>query len=205
MSRRKLPLESPHWWPITEALAHHSQRTSSDKFAGQDFNKVLKAKHGLRVLVRRADDHRELLAPSAWDDFHIVVWTYGGPPRSRFSVFSRTLGTAPRGCRFYVWEPDYKKFFGDRTDPMKQPAQALEVPVKRGRKPVHDLTALTVIAFALAERRKQGEPKKTEADVVRELRDWCKDRGKKVPGVSTLYEVVGIAFRIRAEWALPKK
>jgi hypothetical protein len=197
MSRRKLPLESSDWWPIAEALAHRAQRTGADKFAGRDFNEAVKADPPLRVLVRRADSHREVLAISAWDDFHIVVWAYGGPPQSRFSVFSRTLGTAPRACRFYVWEPDYKKIFGERTEPMKQPAQAREVPVKRGRKAVHDRADLQSAALGLAILRKQGAPEKTPTNVVDELRKWCKRNKRKVPVDSTLYDIVAAAFRIK--------
>ena len=70
MSRRKLPLESPHWWPIEKAFEHRSQQTGSDKLAGQDLNQALKAGR-LRVRLRRADGHREVLAPSAWDDFYV--------------------------------------------------------------------------------------------------------------------------------------
>jgi hypothetical protein len=106
---------------------------------------------------------------------------------------------------FYVWGPDCKRFLGAVVGPVELKPQAQEVPVKRGRKPVYDREALTVIAFALAERKNRGDPEKPQKKVVGELREWLKGRGKKVPVVSTLYEVVSKAFHVRAEWVLPKK
>lgn len=196
-SRKQLPPESSNWWPITDALDHRSQRRCSDTLAAQDFHQSLREAGGLRALEQRADGHREQLPVEAWEDLYFVVWPYGGPPRSRMAVSSRKLGSAPRGCRFYVWRPDYKIIFGDETEPLTPPPQAQEVPVKRGRKPIHDRAELLAVALGLALLRKQGAPQKTITDVVGELREWCTRNKKKVPGDSTLYDIASAAFRIK--------
>ena len=59
---------------------------------------------------------------------------------------------------------------------------------------------LTVIAFALFEHRKQGEPEKTQAKVAGELRVWCKEQKEKVPGNTTLNDIVSVAFGVRKKW-----
>jgi hypothetical protein len=198
MSRRKPPLESPHWWPIEQALEQRSQQIGSDKLASQDFNQVLKASR-LRAMVRRADGSRELLGPSAWDDFYCSVLIRLRPALQSggMAVFSRKLGKRPPMQWFFVWKPDYKKIFGDETETTKPPAQVQEVPIKRGKKPVHDRANLQAVALVLAVRKKHGAPEKTPKDVVDELREWCDRNERKVPADSTLYEIVAAAFRLK--------
>src|SRR5262249_39283891 len=106
VSLRKLPLESSHWWPIADALEHRRQRTGADKLAEEDFNRALKAGN-LRAQVRHANGSRELLAPSGWDEFRVVVWISlrGHPPRLGVS---NKLGKEPRDQWFFVWLPDYE-------------------------------------------------------------------------------------------------
>jgi hypothetical protein len=79
------------------------------------------------------------------------------------------------------------------------------VAVKRGRKEVYDRAALTAIAYALFEHRMQGmqgKVEKTQAQVARELRAWCEEQMEKVkvPGNTTLNEIVSGAFRGREKW-----
>ena len=213
MKKRLLPLDDPRWVPLTEAHAELCKPAGSCTFAARDLTKKLREGQ-IRSMLRR---YRT--APA--------IWGHGPPPPERTllsEVYWRDheldwrdrliIVPSPRrggnvnfvgNCKFYVWGPDYKKNLGPVATPAELKLQAQEASAKRGRKPVHDRTALTVIAFALAERRKQGEPEKTQKKVVGELREWLKGRGKKAPGDSTLYEIVSKAFRVRAEWVLPKK
>jgi hypothetical protein len=197
MSPRKLPVESAHWWPITDALDHRSQRRCSDKLAAQDVHLALRKPGRLRALVQHEDGRREPLPAAAWEDLYFVVWPSGGPPRSRMAVFSRKLGSAPRGCRYFVWLPDYEKIFGPVTASTEPHTQPQEEPVKRGKKPVHDRADLQSAALGLALQRKHGAPEKKQTDVVGELREWCKRNKRKVPVDSTLYDIVAAAFRIK--------
>ena len=43
-------------------------------------------------------------------------------------------------------------------------------------------------------------PEKTQAEVARELRTWCKEQKEKVPGNTTLNEIVSAAFHVRKKW-----
>jgi len=114
VSKRKLPLESPNWWPIREALEHRCQQTGSDTLAAQDFNQKLRADR-LRALVRRKDGRRELLPAAAWDNFYVGMWTFDlrDPPGPKWEVFSHShKGDPPPGHWFFVWKPDYERIFG---------------------------------------------------------------------------------------------
>ena len=104
------------------------------------------------------------------------------------------------GYVFYAWKPDWKKIWGADAASTEARPPAQEVPVERGRKKVYEHAALTAIAFALFEHRKQGEPEKIQAQVARELRIWCKEQKEKVPGNTTLNEIVSVAFQVRKKW-----
>ena len=104
---------------------------------------------------------------------------------------------------FYAWKPDCKKLWAADAASAEARPPAQEVTVKRGRKRVYDHAELTVIAFALFEHRKQGTQgmlEKTRAEVVRKLRAWCKEQREKVPGDTTLNEIVSAAFQARKKW-----
>ena len=104
------------------------------------------------------------------------------------------------GYVFYAWKPDWRKIWAADVASTKARPPVQEVSVERGRKKVYDRPALTVIAFALFEHRKQGEPEKTQAAVARELRTWCKEQKEKVPGNTTLNEIASAAFHVRKKW-----
>jgi hypothetical protein len=203
MSRRKLPLESPNWWPIEKALEHRSEGTGSDRLACQDFNKALKA-GPLRALVRRADGYRELLSASAWDDFYVGVWVRAAPSRRSLQDFfqpggmavsSHQLGKRPPGHWFYVWLPDYKNIFGDPHAKSLSFAQMQEVPEKRGRKFEHPWPE---IGFELvrraAKKGKTAENKSTNSWAL-ELTKWCEDHYQKAPVDSDLREFIDDVLR----------
>jgi len=188
VTRRKLPLESPHWWPITQAIEHRRQRTSADKLTALDFTQALKAGR-LRALVRYADGHREWLPTSAWDDLYVGGW----PPK--LAVFSRKLGSQPPGQFFFVWLPDYENIFGDRHAISSSPAQTQEVPEKRGRKASHPWLE---IGFELISRvRKKGgvAGNKSTNEWAEEIAQWCEDHYQKAPVYSDLREFVDDVFR----------
>jgi hypothetical protein len=204
MTKRKLPLESPNWWPIADALEHRSQQTGSNKLATLDFNQALKDRdRPLRSQVRRADGSRELLAAAAWggEDLHcsVAVRVLREKPfigSGGVGVFSHKLQRRSPHW-FYVWKPDYEKIFSSVTASTEPRTQPREVPVERGRKPVHDRAELQSVALWLATRQKHGAPQKTRANVVDELRDWCTRNKRKAPADSTLYDIVAAAFRLK--------
>jgi hypothetical protein len=191
VSRRKLPLESPNWWPIREALKDGRQRIGSDKLVAQDFNQALKTDR-LGALVRYADGSREVLPASAWNNLYVGGWV------GLLVVKSRELdGASPPGQVFYVWRPDYEKIFVPVAAVAEPRAQSQEVPMKRGPKPVHNRADLQSVALVFALQRKQGVPEKKQTDVVDELREWCKRTKRKVPVPSTLYDIVAAAYRLK--------
>jgi hypothetical protein len=204
MNRGKLPLESPHWWPIVAAFKYRSEQKGSTILARQDIRREVRAGR-VRTLRRHETGECELLPASAWDDLYCTVvqprrrhpsgkilW---GP--SRIQVISHKLGRAPPGQWFFVWKPDFEKIFQHAPELPTPSTQTQEVPENRGRKPVHDRADLQSVALVLALRRKHGAPEKRRADVVRELREWCKQNKRKAPGDSTLYDIVAAAFRIK--------
>jgi hypothetical protein len=105
-----------------------------------------------------------------------------------------------RGYVFYAWKPNCKKIWVADAASTEARPPAQEVSVERGRKKVYEHEALTAIAFVLFEHRKQGEPEKTQAEVARELRTWCKEQKEKVPGDTTLNGIVSEAFHVRKKW-----
>lgn len=203
MSRRKLPLESPHWWPILEALGHRSQRTGSDTLATQDLNSALRAGR-LRALVRHADGRRELLAASSWDnDLRITGFIRVAPRAQRsqsllqpggWDVFSRTLGKQPPGQWFFVWLPDYKNIFGDPHANSASPAQAPEAPAKRGRKIVHPWPEIGFELVRRLEKLGKSAGNKSTNSLAVELWEWCERRYEKAPVDSELRNFIDEVF-----------
>jgi hypothetical protein len=192
-----LPPESPHWWPIEQALEHRSQQTGSDKLAAQDFNRALKLGR-LRALVRRADGPRELLTPSAWDDLYIAVLvditlfvTHFTPqppsaPRPGLAVFSHKLGKRPAECWFFVWLPDYKNIFGDLEPKSQSAEQVLERPEKRGRKAILPWTRIGFELARRAEKMGAAAGNKSTNSWATDLDQWCDDHKLKAPPNSEL-------------------
>jgi hypothetical protein len=196
MSRRKLPLEDPNWWPIREALEHHYQQTGSARVTWNDFNQELKAGR-LRALVRR-DSRRELLAASAWDDFYVSP-LFSLLPMPRMEVFSHShKGKPPPGHWFYVWKPDYVRIFGAAAaaaEPRSQvapPTEGREGKSKLGAPLKHDWIAITTeVAFreANATKKERDRSALAEANMVRV---WCGRHLNKRPPISDLREIVAI-------------
>ena len=195
MSKRKLPFDSPNWWPIREALEHRCQQTGSDMDAGNDFNRELKAGR-LRALARR-DSRRELLAASAWDDFYVSTLLSLRPMQSRMEVFSHShKGKPPPGHWFYVWKLDYERIFGAvpaPSGPVAPSSAAVRAPSEepaskgKGGRPVkHQWNALTLVAS----RYFRHDPKLTRSAVVRKLEGWCDTNKKPMPAPSALQEMV---------------
>jgi hypothetical protein len=191
---------------MVEAHAERS-KLGDRRLAAQDLTEEL-AKgriHSMRRRVGkplgRAAPERELLPASFWREHELDSWS------DRLFVVPRgRSGQGLRGYVFFTWKPDSKKF--SRADASSSQLQlaTTEAPVKRGRKALYAHAELAVIAYALAERRKRGEPAKTQADVARELANWCEGHSEKVPPDSILNEIVSAAFRARKRLkATPKR
>ena len=200
MSKRKLPLESPNWWPIREALEHRCQQTGSDTLAAQDFNQKLRADR-LRALVRRKDGRRELLPAAAWDNFYVGMWTFDlrDPPGPKWEVFSHShKGDPPPGHWFFVWKPDYERIFGAvpaPSGPVAPSSAAVRTPSeerkgKGGRPLKHDWVSLALEASW----HFRHNPKLTRNAVLRKLEDWCQTHSRPIPAPSGLQTVVQQAY-----------
>jgi hypothetical protein len=199
MSKRKLPLENPNWWPIREALEHRCQQTGSDTRAGNDFNQELKAGR-LRALVDR-DGRRKLLAASAWDDFYVSTWLSLRPMKSRMEVFSRShKGKPPPGHWFFVWKLDYERIFGAvpaPSGPVAPSSAAVRAPSeeppskgKGGRPLKHDWISLALEASW----HFRHNPELTRNAVLRKLEGWCQSHSRPIPAQSELQTVVQQAY-----------
>jgi hypothetical protein len=207
--KKSLPLDDRRWLPLTKVHAELAQSLDRKILAAWDLGEKLRT-GGIRSMCRHTSTYwgdappaPELLDKYFWRGHEIV------PVNNDVFVFPLpglpTPGRELSDFVFYVWGPDCKNIFDPSVTPAAPNPQAQEVPGERGRKPFPERTTLTVIAFALAERRKQGEPEKTQADVGRELLDWCVRNKKKVPKPTTLGDIVRAAFRIRTEWRTSRK
>ena len=224
MRKRRLPLVSPNWTPLTEVHRFLCEQTDNRIFAAQDLTDAM-ANDRVRSMRRqvyrplgRLHDYepRELLPPSFWATKYLLsssatelqlVERRGHrlplPPPRNSVVPGPNVGSIPissSGYVFYAWKPDWRKIWVADVASTKARPPVQEVSVERGRKKVYDRPALTVIAFALFERRRQGEPEKTQAAVARELRTWCKEQKEKVPGNTTLNDIASAAFHVRKKW-----
>jgi hypothetical protein len=225
MSKRRLPLDSPNWTPLTEVHRFVREQTDDCRLADRDLTNAM-ANGRVRSMRRRVDPprradepERELLPPSFWADYKLescgsdgllVVGRKPPPlppwrttPLEPVSPFAAQLDHALRVLRgyvFYAWKPNCKKIWVADAASTEARPPAQEVSVERGRKKVYEHAALTAIAFALFEHRKQGEPEKTQAEVARELRAWCKEQKEKVPGNTTLNGIVSVAFHVSKKW-----
>jgi hypothetical protein len=191
MSRRKLPLDGSDWVPLAVVIQLFHERSGSLALGEADTMQAL-CENKVRSMCRclGAQPERWLVPSGFWNNHEIFSTSDG------VEVIARSSGAQPFG-RFFCWQPDLKKFFGDKTEPTKQPAQVQEVPVKRGRPREYEHAELGAVAYALAVHKKQGEPEKKQAKIIEELRAWCKQDKRKVPGDSTLAEIVSAALRIR--------
>ncbi len=197
MSKRKLPLEDPRWLQLLDADLQRRRQVGSDTLAAADLvpliedGRVRSKLEALDYSTRPPARVRRMLTPEDFQrDFRIVRLGRGLGLDSR-------RGPPLRPLVAYIWSPDLKNFFG--TDAASSQPQSLtaEVPVKRGRKPVHDRAELQSVALWLATQRKHGAPPKNATVVVDELRAWCVRHKRKVPVDSTLYEIVTAAFRTK--------
>jgi hypothetical protein len=115
------------------------------------------------------------------------------------AVKSRIAGHGYLRGLLAFWQPDLEKLFsGCRVASSASSEQAPEVPEKRGRPPVYDRGKLIAVAVGLSVQRKQGEPIKNQATVIKEVRNWCRQQNIKAPSPSMLAEIVSEALRIRA-------
>jgi hypothetical protein len=221
-----LPLDSPDWTPFDVLHPLVCAQTGDRRFADRELTDAMangRVRSMRRRISSRADEpEHELLPPSFWADYQLnsdagaadeqrllVVerarcpqppWLREGVPPGLNRTMLGLRGVPLRGYVFYAWKPDWKKIWGADAASTEARPPAQEVPVERGRKKVYERAELTVIAFALFENRKQGAPEKTQAEVARELRTWCKEQKEKVPGNTTLNEIVSAAFQVRKKW-----
>jgi hypothetical protein len=195
MSRRKLPLKSPYWVPITEAFEWRMQQTGSVELAVHDFNQELGAGK-LRALVRRADGQSELVARTVWNnDLHVAELNSRHSP---IAVVSPKLRYSPRVEWFFVWKPDYERLFGAvpaPSAPVASSSAAVRTPSeerkgKGGRPLKHDWSLLALEASW----HFRHNPKLTRNAVLRKLEDWCQTHSRPIPAQSELQNVVQLAY-----------
>jgi hypothetical protein len=224
MSKRHFSLDSPNWTPLGNLHPLVCEQTGDRRFADRVLTDAMAngrvRSMRQRVSPRADEPERELLPRSFWAEYQLnsdfgaddgeqrllVVERASCPqpskpsPRGLNRMMLGLRGVPLLGYVFYAWKPDWKKIWGSDAASTDARPRAQEVPVERGRKRVYEHALLTAIAFKLFEHRKQGEPEKTQAEVARELRTWCKEQKEKVPGNTTLNEIVGVAFQARQKW-----
>jgi hypothetical protein len=205
MSRRKLPLKSPHWVPITQAFEWRLQQTDSIWLVVLDFDKALRDGE-LRALVRGADGQSELLARTVWDnDLHIAA-SFSLQPTG--AVFSRKLGESPPMEQwFFVWQPDYVRIFvaagavaaAEPRSQVAPPTRGPEGESKLGAPLKHDWIVITTeVAFREANATKKQRVRSVLAE-AKSVRAWCGRHLKKRPPISELRELVANVRR-RLRW-----
>jgi hypothetical protein len=139
-----------------------------------DLNAALSRKtHRLRSLIRRGSD-RELLTALTWaEDFELREVF---PPIDGVAARPRRAGV--EGGVFYVWRPDFEKYFPDAA----AAGQGPEKPKQRGRPPKHNWPELA----GRVARKVQDFPARTNAWIAKEIRRDCRARGENPPPISDL-------------------
>jgi hypothetical protein len=189
-----LPLDSPNWWPLDDAIKHRLQQTRSEQLTANDLNAALQSGR-LRSKVRLIDEHKTLSA-SVWTEyFHLAFWfsptSIEGQANSGVAVFSRKNKCQVLGW-FFVWKPDFEKIFCPAVSTPPASKQAVENhEERRGRKPLHPWPK--IVGETLLKMRKA--PQKDDATIVREVQLEYQNSGKKMPPASTLHEYVAAMRR----------
>jgi len=111
------------------------------------------------------------------------------------AVFSRKLGSAPRGCRFFIWLPDYKIIFGDPHANSSALMQAQEAPKKRGRKATLPWTKIGFELVRRAEKMGTAAGNKSTNSWATDLEEWCDGRKLKAPPNSELRAFIDDVLR----------
>lgn len=215
LKREALSLDSPDWVPLTTAHAELSEQIGDRLLAARDFTEKLRkeGKGRIRSMVRCVSRDLSGRSPPAYAAMELPAGFWRAHEVdgrwSRLGVVPHPRrGEQPNfleGVVFYVWKSDLKIFYPSRVASTASNEPMQKTPERRGRKPFPGRTILTVIAFALFERRRQGEPEKSQAAVIMELHDWCEQRKKKTPGPTTLAAIVKEAFDARVEWKTPPR
>jgi hypothetical protein len=114
-------LDDPRWVPLVDVHQLFQQRTGSSYLAAVDLLETLRRRtRGLRSMVRYLPreriwrpelPERELLSADYWDDTS-EIWPSSDGLLVRYKR-GRVFGY------FFVWEPDVKGFFGNKTSEPK--------------------------------------------------------------------------------------
>jgi hypothetical protein len=123
----QLPLDDPRWVPLANVHRLFQERLGSPHLAATDLTEALRSPR-LRSMVRympRERIHRpelpkrKLWSADDWDQHEIQYWSDG----LLVAVKQPSRGVGVQVLRvygyFFVWEPDVKEFFGDKTTTSK--------------------------------------------------------------------------------------
>jgi hypothetical protein len=120
---RELPLDSPNWMPIGDAVGRVYQRTGDHDLVARDLTDDMAKPDGVRSMRRRVgkipyggkpEDYgpeREQLLCEFWAEEHELYWSGA---EKRLMIIRRGHGSlivGERGYAFFVWQPDLDKLY----------------------------------------------------------------------------------------------
>lgn len=217
MRKRPLPLESPHWWPLTEAHRVLTARLGSPHLAARDLTLALRDPDGrLPAMARwvslpRASVPDRLLATPAWWAGEELI--YGDRLRFRSESMPskpnpvdgplKRLGT--RYFVFYVWKPAFEKVF--RVADRGAAAPPAKPKTSRGSGRPKEIDRDKIYAIAKGQLGKLGKiPGVTrQQELTNLVLTECEAQGIKPPNSHDLYVAMGKVLRTHRKQQRPSR
>jgi len=218
MRKRRLPLDSPNWTPLTEVHHFVCEQTGDRRLAAQDLTDAM-ANGRVRSMRRQVDrfhdnePERELLPSSFWateyrldgSTAELQLYERRGhplplpPPRNplepaplNFRLIQLTLS----GYVFYAWRPDCKKVFGFRVALQDTKESVHEKLEKPGRPQTIRRQELREEIVRRCWQKGRFIAPESHTILITELRAWHKKAFKNEPNYDDLRKFVGDAIAI---------
>jgi hypothetical protein len=183
---RKLPLESPYWKPLAEAIRVLHQRTGSLALGEADTTQALRDGK-LHSMCRRlgAEPERWPVPPRFWNDREVFLMSD--------DVVELSPEAEPFGL-FFCWQPDLEKLASGVTKLKQQPVPT-GGQTKHGAPLKYDwIEIVTEAAFRESTATKKEKLRSDNVEAQR-LRAWCTRHLKQRPALSSLREIVKVVRR----------
>jgi hypothetical protein len=194
MSKRRLPLDSPNWRPLTEVHRFVCEQTGDRRLANRDLTnamadgRVRSMARWLEPPLRANEPERELLPPTFWaKEWQLHCQLLDFLPEPFVPLKGRVL---------YVWKPDCKKIFG------------LGVALQDAKESVHEKVAKTGRPQTIRRQELREEimrrcwqkgrfiAPESHMILITELQAWHKRKFKNEPNYDDLRKFVGDAIAI---------
>jgi hypothetical protein len=137
----------------------------------------------------RGDADGELLQPAFWKDQEIQPWN------NRIWLVSEAMPWVRPSFLIYVWEPDFKKFFGVELAVTTETEKPAKTSTEMGRPPVHNWVEITTEIAWRCYREKKPPGKGRREKFADEIATWCIRRFKKAPDEKALLKVIAVVMR----------